>query len=117
MKQVIMGIRVEIINKRNTSIMIEWAAQKSRIEDQWSLRDSLPGMHSCTAGCFISAAGDRVWVEAMRADVLEPACTAIWASAGIFVVQDAVGWGRSFRQGRIHEAWKLPSGCLLVQGS
>ena len=28
MKQVIMGIRVEIINKQNNSIMIEWAAQK-----------------------------------------------------------------------------------------
>lgn len=31
MRQVIMGIRVEIINKRDNSIMIEWAA--------WKLKD------------------------------------------------------------------------------
>lgn len=53
----------------------------------WMLWKQIPNrMQSYTAGCLVSAAGDRVLVEVISANVLEPAYTFIWASAGMFVV-------------------------------
>ena len=42
-------------------------------------------MQSYAAGCLVSAAGDRVWVDALPANVLEFGCITTWESTAFLL--------------------------------